>query len=145
MNKRIKNILAILVISFPVLMMVSCEKDINEGDDFISGKWRDSTVEDTNSTIEQLLSYTEYAPYNYEYSKRTAINYICSIVQGDEDSIFDTIYTPQKGNYTISGDTLTVVDYMSRTNVYFLQKVNKDTMIYLDSKGKVYKYYRYKR
>jgi hypothetical protein len=146
MNRKIKNILALMIISFPTLMMVSCEKDINEGDDFITGKWRNiNVINDTNSTPEELLSYVEYAPYNYDFDKRTVTDYICKIQEGNEEGTFDTIFTPQQGNYTISGDTLTVVDYMQITKTYFIQKIKQDTLTYKDSKGKIYTYIKYKK
>lgn len=134
--KRIINCLSLFALLAMPLLFTSCEKNIEEGDDFIAGKWRNLEVlENEELDNYHYRDYIEYAPYNYDPNKRTAITYTF-----DDDSTF--YYSV--GHYSISGDTLTYEDNMERTFIYFIQSIKKDTLIYTDSKGKIYRYLRYK-
>ncbi|MBQ9254780.1 MAG: hypothetical protein IJ180_08425 [Bacteroidales bacterium] len=134
--KKNTSVLFALMLLFASFTFVSCEKNIDEGDDFVSGKWRNYEVI-SNEELDNYhyRDYVEYAPYNYDFKKRTVTTYTY-------DS--DTTFSYTRGYYTINGDTLTVLDHMERTFVYFLESVKKDTMIYRDSRGEHYKYVRYK-
>ncbi|MCF0210345.1 MAG: hypothetical protein HUK18_03380 [Bacteroidales bacterium] len=128
-----------ILLAFAIVMplcFVSCEKTIEEGDDFVQGKWRDLEVI-SNEDLENYnyRDYIEYAPYHHQLNKRKITYYVY-----DSDSTYET----KVGRYTIKGDTLIVVDHMEVTKTYFLQSVKKDTMRYLDAHGKLYTYVRYK-
>lgn len=145
MKKMMKKFLMVMLFVAPIIAMVACEKDIKDDDDLISGKWREaSVVNDENATYDQLHSYVEYSPYNYSYDKRTVNDVVCKTTDGEESGTTVQEYSVNTGHYTINGDTLTIVNSNNVTKLYTIKKVEKDTMVYVDNRNKIYTYYRYK-
>jgi len=127
---------------FSVICIVGCEKDFSEQDnDLIAGKWRNTSIlnlEVANET--DLMAYSEFAPYNFVYEKRTQKN-----VSFEYDSTQASPYlrTTRTGHYTLKGDSLIIKDYKLHTKNYIVLYIRNDTLCYKDEKDSIYTFVRY--
>lgn len=142
--KTYKNISisVVLIAIVAVFSLVGCEKDFTEEDsDLIAGKWRNTSILSLDSVkVTDLMAYSEFAPYNFVYDKRTQKN-----VTFEYDSTQEKPYlrTTRTGHYTLKGDSLIIKDYKLHTKNYIVLYVRNDTLCYRDESNNKYTFVRY--
>ncbi len=126
-NKVLKFILAVL----PLAVLVSCQEEIVENDLF-EGKWRaESVVLNPDATDCELASYVEFSPYVYDLPQRRMTEFNAC------DSVSEV------SNYTVTGDTLILINSMQVTTRYTIDMVNESKMVYRDKNNRVFSFLKF--
>lgn len=113
-------------------MLTSCQEKIEEND-LITGRWnKEEIMADPEATDCQKASYIEFADYVSDAKARTLTTF---------DSCTSSVSV---GTYTVTGDTLIVVDEHVVTKRYIIQSIDQNKMIYKDKDNRTFTYRRIK-
>ncbi|MDO5759950.1 MAG: lipocalin family protein [Bacteroidota bacterium] len=136
---KVSKVLGTICLGLFVLVMSSCEKDLEQDTDILAGKWRNAkTLNDATLLEEQpwkAKDYVEYAPYNSVRAKRIVTEYTYT---SQEEYGYE-----KNGTYTIKNDTLIRIDNSGSARYYKIISIDKEKFVYVTSMKDTITYLRY--
>ncbi len=121
-----------LLLLLPFALLVSCQEELPEND-LLEGKWQPAEIYlDPEASDCEKNTYMEFSPYVFDKKERIL-------------RVFDACdSTETLANYTITGDTLILVDSKQVTSRYIIQSITESKWVYIDKGNVIYTFYRLK-
>lgn len=128
---KMKKLLFSFIAVLSMGIFAGCQEEIAEND-LIEGKWvKKSALTDSTANDCERKSFIEFSRYVYDKKK-------CTFREVDSCS-----NTSNEGTYSISLDTLVMVDKYQTTRMYTIKKINAVNMILRDKNKEETVYQRY--